>query len=260
MIDIHCHILPDLDDGAASMEESVQMAEMAIEDGITHIVGTPHSNNEYKFDPQLIRQRKDELQAAVGERLRLATGCDFHLSIENLAAIEKDTARFTINQKNYLLVEFADFALPPGIEDTLLRLQMMGLALVITHPERNRLICAQQDRLRKWLHQGCYVQITAQSLTGRWGETVQKQVEKWMDEEMVHFFASDAHNITRRPLRLRKAYETVAARWGQDRAQALFVGNPLAAFEGRALPYEPEQPDPKAKLRETKKRKRFIFF
>jgi len=260
MIDIHCHILPGLDDGSTSMEESVQMAEMAIKDGITHVVGTPHSNNEYKFDTALIRQRKEELQAAVGDRLKLATGCDFHLSIENLTAIEKDTARFTINQKNYLLVEFADFALPPGIEDTLLRLQMMGLALVITHPERNRLICAQPDRLRKWLHQGCYVQITAQSLTGRWGEGVQKQAEKWVDQEMVHFFASDAHNLTKRPLQLRSAYEMVAERWGPERAQALFVENPLAAFEGRPLPYEPEQPDPKAKLAQPKKRKRFIFF
>lgn len=260
MVDIHCHILPGLDDGSTSMEESVQMAEMAIADGITHVVGTPHSNGEYKFDPVLIRQRRDELQALVGDRLKLATGCDFHLSIENLLEIPKDPARFTINQKNYLLVEFADFSLPPGIEDTLHRLQLMGLSLIVTHPERNRLICAQPDRLRRWLHQGCFVQVTAQSLLGRWGETVQKQSEKWLDQEMVHFVASDAHNVKQRPLQLRKAYEAVAARCGEPRAQALFVDNPLAAFEGRPLLYEPEQPDVSARPDHARRKKRFIFF
>ncbi len=112
MVDIHCHILPGLDDGSESMEESVGMAEMAIADGITHVVGTPHSNGEYVFDPVAVRQRRDELQALVGDRLKLATGCDFHLSLENVQAIQSDTTRFTINQKNYLLIEFADFALP----------------------------------------------------------------------------------------------------------------------------------------------------
>ena len=260
MVDIHCHILPGLDDGSKSMEESVEMAEMAIADGITHVVGTPHSNGEFRFDPALIRERRDELQARVGDRLKLATGCDFHLSVENLLEIQKDSTRFTINQKNYLLVEFADFALPPGIEDTLHRLQLMGLSLIITHPERNRLICAQPDRLRRWLHQGCYVQVTAQSLLGRWGETVQKQSEKWLDQEMVHFVASDAHNTKSRPLQLRKAYEMVAERRGDAIAQALFVDNPLAVFEGRPLLYEPEQPDVTACPAHARRKKRFIFF
>jgi protein-tyrosine phosphatase len=260
MVDIHCHILPGLDDGSESMEESVEMAEMAIADGITHVVGTPHSNGEYIFDPVAVRQRRDELQALVGDRLKLATGCDFHLSLENVQAIQSDTTRFTINQKNYLLIEFADFALPPGIEDTLHQLQCLGLSLIVTHPERNRLICAQQDRLRKWLHQGCYVQVTAQSLLGRWGEPVQKHAEEWLEQGMVHFIASDAHHVKHRPLQLRKAYDAVAARFGEPRAQALFVDNPLAAFEGRPLVYEPEQPDMAAQPEHSRRKKRFIFF
>src|SRR5690242_8355490 len=106
MIDIHCHILHGLDDGARTLEDAKEMAEMAIEDGITHAVGTPHANNEYPFNPELVRARRDELQAAVGDRLHIATGCDFHLSFENLQEIQKDKTRFTINQKHYLLVEF----------------------------------------------------------------------------------------------------------------------------------------------------------
>ena len=117
-----------MDDGADTMDTSIQMAEMAIADGITHVVGTPHSNAEYKFDPELIRQRRDELQAAVGDRLKLATGCDFHLNFENLQDLQNNPQKYTINQKNYLLVEFADFAIPPSMDDTMHHLQLMGLS------------------------------------------------------------------------------------------------------------------------------------
>src|SRR6202162_4896982 len=179
MVDIHCHILPGLDDGADSLETAVQMAEMAIADGITHVVGTPHSNAEYRFDPELIRQRRDELQARVGDRLTLATGCDFHLSFENIQDLRANPAKYTINQKNYLLVEFADFSIPPGTDETLHQLQLLGVSPLITHPERNRLIRAKPEQLRRWLRQGCYVQITAQSLLGGFGESTQKQAEEW---------------------------------------------------------------------------------
>jgi len=147
MVDIHCHILPGLDDGADTLETSVQMAEMAIADGVTHVVGTPHANSQYKFDPELIRQRRDELQSAVGDRLTLATGCDFHLSYENLQDLQKNPRKYTINQKNYLLVEFADFAIPPSMDDTLHELHLAGLSPIITHPERNALLRAQPERM-----------------------------------------------------------------------------------------------------------------
>ena len=260
MVDIHCHILPGLDDGADTIETSIQMAEMAIADGVTHVVGTPHANSTYKFDPELIRQRRDELQAAIGDRLTLATGCDFHLSFENLQDIQNHPHKYTINQKNYLLVEFADFAIPPSMDDTMHQLQLMGLSPIITHPERNALLRAQPERMYRWLHQGAYVQITGQSILGRFGTGAQQRAEKWLDEDRVHFVASDAHNLKGRPLQLRAAYEKVAERRGETVAQALFHDNPLAAFEGRGLSYEPEQPDPRAKPIQYKRRKRFLFF
>ena len=260
MVDIHCHILPGMDDGADTMETSIQMAEMAIADGITHVVGTPHSNAEYKFDPELIRQRRDELQAAVGDRLKLATGCDFHLSFDNLQDLQNNPQKYTINQKNYLLVEFADFAIPPSMDDTMHHLQLMGLSPIITHPERNALLRTKPERMYRWLHQGSYVQITALSLLGRFGSAAQHNAEKWLDEDRVHFVASDAHNLKSRPLQLRAAFDLVAKRRGEEVANALFHDNPLAAFEGHGLAYEPEQPDPRAKPMQYRKRKRFIFF
>ncbi|HVA95699.1 MAG TPA: CpsB/CapC family capsule biosynthesis tyrosine phosphatase [Candidatus Dormibacteraeota bacterium] len=260
MVDIHCHILPGMDDGAETMETSIQMAEMAIADGITHVVGTPHANSQYKFDPEIIRRRRGELQAAMGDRLQLATGCDFHLSFENLQDLFKNPPKYTINQKNYLLVEFADFAIPPSMDDTMHQLQLAGLSPIITHPERNALLRAKPERLYRWLHQGCYVQITAMSLSGRFGSAAKQCAEQWLDEDRVHFVASDAHNLTSRPLQLREAFDAVVKRRGEQVAQALFHDNPLAAFEGRGLPYEPEHSDPHAKPMPYRKRKRFIFF
>ena len=113
MVDVHCHILPGLDDGPDNIEVSLAMAESAIADGITHVVATPHSSNEYHFDYSRIRALRDELQGKIGSGLLLATGCDFHLNPENLAALREDSPRFCINQHDYLLVEFNEFSIPP---------------------------------------------------------------------------------------------------------------------------------------------------
>jgi protein-tyrosine phosphatase len=260
MVDIHCHILPGLDDGAKTMDESVQMAEIAISEGITHVIATPHSNAEYAFRPDLVRELRNELQARVEGRLRILTGCDFHLSIENLREIQINSIKYTLNQQNYLLVEFADFAIPPNTDDTLHSLQLLGLNLIITHPERNGLIRHQPEKLWRWLRQGCYVQVTAQSLLGRFGKETAKIVMQWLENERVHFIASDAHGVASRPLKLRESYQLVAKRFGEERAQALFTDNPMAALEGKPLPYQPEPPVDKSAAPVFKKRKRFFFF
>jgi protein-tyrosine phosphatase len=261
MVDIHCHILPGLDDGSDSIETSCAMAEMAIADGITHVIGTPHASPEFEFVPEVVRERREELQVRVGGRLTIATGCDFHLSYENFQELRNGASRFTLNQKNYLLVEFADFAIPPSLDQSLHELHLSGLQPIITHPERNPLIRAKPERLYKWLRQGCYVQVTAQSLLGRFGQSAREMAQVWIDAGAVHFLASDAHNLTSRPLRLKEAFDHVAETWGEDTARALLVDNPLAAFEGRPLPWVPELPDDADMAGSAiRKKKRFWFF
>ncbi len=252
-----------MDDGAESFEIAFAMAEMAISDGITHVIGTPHATQNYPFIPNLVKQRRDEIQAKFQGRLILATGCDFHLSFENLQEIRLNPERFTLNQKNYLLVEFADFSIPSTLDQSLHELQLAGLHPIITHPERNPLIRAQPDRLFRWLRQGCYVQLTAQSLLGRFGRAAKEVSEEWLDAGAVHFLASDAHNVTSRPLRLREAFDELAKTRGEEVAQALLVDNPLAAFEGEPLPYVPElseEADAKNAASWTRRKKRFWFF
>jgi protein-tyrosine phosphatase len=197
-----------------------------------------------------------ELKAKLGGRLTLATGCDFHMNPENLVAIRKDPQPFCINQKDYLLVEFNEFSIPPSVDQTLHELQLAGIRPIITHPERNGILRTHPDRLRKWIGLGCHVQITAGSLSGVFGAGPQEQAWSWLASGMVHFISSDAHNSARRPLKLKFAYDAVAAQLGKEMARSLLLDNPLAAFEGRPLPYVPDiAPAP-----EPRKRKRFFFF
>lgn len=256
MIDVHCHILPGLDDGSRGLEESLEMAESAIADGITHVVATPHASSSWSFDFARVRACRDELQQRLGDRLQLATGCDFHMSPENLAALREDAPRFCLNQKNYLLVEFNEFSIPPGMDHRLHELQLAGLRPVVTHPERNAILRARPERLNTWVQHGCFVQVTGGSLTGSFGPGAQEDAWRWIGEGLVHFVASDAHNTQTRPLVLRAAYDAVSAQFGKEKAEALFVENPLAAFEGKELPHVPELAEETSEVR----KKKFFFF
>lgn len=256
MVDLHCHILPGLDDGAKTIEDSLAMAESAVSDGITHVVATPHANSHYGFEFSRVRAACKELSERLEGRLTLATGCDFHLSPENLKAIQIESAPFCINQKDYLLVELNDFSIPPSVDQALHELQLAGLHPIITHPERNGLLRAQPERLRKWVELGCYAQVTAGSLTGVFGPGCQQDAWTWIGSGLIHFVSTDAHNTARRPLKLKFAYHAIAEQFGEDKARSLLLENPLAAFEGRPLPHVPEL----VPIAAPRKRKRFLFF
>lgn len=232
------------------------MAEAAISEGITHVVATPHCSSEFAFDYARVQRLRDRLQSELGDRLTLATGCDFHLNPENVRALEEDAPRFCINQHSYLLVEFNEISIPPAMDETLHGLQLMGLQPVVTHPERNAILRRQPERLTKWARLGCFVQVTAGSLTGGFGPRAQEDSLCWIAKGIVHLVASDAHNTKRRPLRLQRAYDVVREQFGEEKARALFVDNPMAVFEGRDLPHVPEIPDAGGSPR----RKRFFFF
>jgi protein-tyrosine phosphatase len=256
MVDLHCHILPALDDGAKTVEDSLAMAEDAIADGITHVVATPHASPDFAFDFRRVRVALEDLRSRLAGRLNLASGCDFHLSHENLMALRLDPKPYCINQKDYLLVEFNEFSIPPSLDHTLHELRLAEIRPIVTHPERNGILRTHPERLRKWVQLGCYVQVTAGSLSGVFGESAKQIAWSWLAEGLVHFVSSDAHNTTRRPLKLKFAFDEVAARVGEERAKFLLVQNPLAAFEGQPLPYVPEI----APEREPRKRKKFLFF
>lgn len=243
MVDIHHHLLPGLDDGSNSLETSVQMAKQAAADGITHIVCTPHANGQYRFDPAVNANRLGELRACLAAEnvaVTLGSGCDFHLSFENVEQAKRDPSRFSINGFGYLLVEPPDYGIPPGLTETLYELQLAGLTPVLTHPERNPTLQVEPERMRPWLRGGLLVQVTADSLTGHKGRKAQRMAQMLLEKRWVHFLATDAHNTTTRPPRMKEAHDLVATKYGVSYAHALCVTNPLAAFLGKQFTVEEE--------------------
>ncbi|HEY3822999.1 MAG TPA: CpsB/CapC family capsule biosynthesis tyrosine phosphatase, partial [Bryobacteraceae bacterium] len=115
MVDIHSHIVFGVDDGAKTIEDSLAMLEMAADAGTTDIVATPHSDLTYQYDADLVKQRIAEMQARIGDRIRIHKGCDFHLFYDNIENCKADRSRFTINGHRYLMVEFADHQIPKTI-------------------------------------------------------------------------------------------------------------------------------------------------
>jgi protein-tyrosine phosphatase len=240
MVDIHCHILPALDDGAVEESVAREMAAMAAADGVTHIVATPHSNYRYKFDPEVNRRKRDELQAFIGNTPRLLLGCDFHLSYENLEDVRHQPKRYSINEGPYLLVEFADISIPPNMDQVFFDLQGHKLTPIITHPERNPILSEKPEQIKKWIEGGCLVQVTAGSFLGRFGKRAERSAWQLLRHDMVHFIASDAHNTTSRPPLLSEARRAIAAERGEPVGLALADVNPRAAIDGKPLAWRPE--------------------
>ncbi|CAN5418472.1 tyrosine protein phosphatase [soil metagenome] len=238
MIDIHHHLLWGLDDGSKSLENSVAMARIAVEDGITHVVCTPHANSQYVYDPQVIDGKIAELQRSLeseGIALTLGRGCDFHMTYDNIQEAKADPARYSINGKGYLLVELPDYGISQALTETFYQLQIAGLTPILTHPERNATLQTDQQRMADWMRGGMLVQVTAGSVLGHMGKPAQKVAHQLLANRWVHFIATDAHNTTSRPPKMREAYEVIAEKYGSEYAHALCVGNPLAAFQGKPM-------------------------
>lgn len=240
MIDIHHHLLFGLDDGSPDIKTSVAMARAAAEDGITHIVCTPHANSHHKFQPEVNRARLAELQGELELPINLGLGCDFHLSFDNIQDAKQNPTKYSINGKGYLLVEFADTNIPPTINEVFKDLQQCGLAIILTHPERNPIIVRHPKMMAEWVQMGCLVQVTAASLYGRFGKAAEVFSNELLYRNWIQFLATDAHNLTSRPPYLKPAYDYVAQKVGERTARRLCVENPRAVFEGAPLPEQPQ--------------------
>jgi len=239
VVDIHSHILPEVDDGPKSWDVCVAMCRAAAADGITHMVAAPHANDRYRYHRDTMQALVARLQELVGSTLKITLGCDFHLSYENIQDALAHPTRYVIGDTRYLLVEFSNYSIPQQTTDSFLKLGDRGMIPIITHPERNPILRESLQRVVEWAEQGCVVQMTGSALTGFWGERTRRAAHWLLERQTVHVLATDAHDLEKRVPILSTSRDAAAEICGEEIANALVETNPAAIVANQPLPYFP---------------------
>jgi protein-tyrosine phosphatase len=249
MFDLHCHMLPGVDDGAPDIGTALAMARMAAADGIRTVACTPHIYpGLYENDASGIRAAVERLQQAIdgeGIALRLVAGADVHLDTDLAGAVRAGRVP-TIAGSRYLLLEPPHHVAPPGFEQQVFALMAAGLVPVITHPERLSWVEEHHALFLRLVERGAWMQITAGALTGRHGRRPKYWGERFVAEGHAHILATDAHDDRRRPPLLAEAREAAARLAGAGEAKHMVCTRPAGIIAGRAPSELPPLPAPAA--------------
>ena len=234
MIDLHCHILPGIDDGAADVAMSLKMAAAFVADGVQVVACTPHilPGLYHNTGPQ-IRQATAQLQETLDQHgipLRLVTGADVHIVPDFVAGL-KAGRLLSLADSRYVLVEPPHHVAPVRLDDLFFNLLVAGYVPILTHPERLTWLKAHYATVQKLVQAGVWIQITAGSLTGSFGRTALYWAERMLDEGAVHILATDAHDDQRRPPVLGKARALAAKRVGEREAEHLVLTRPAGILQ-----------------------------
>jgi protein-tyrosine phosphatase len=234
MIDLHCHMLPGIDDGAADVEVALEMARLAVADGITITACTPHiMPGVYGNTGPQIRAAIDsfsEALKAAGIPLTLVPGADVHLATDLVAGL-KNGQVLRLNDSRYFLFEPPHHVMPPRLEHAVFDIMSAGFQPVLTHPERLTWIEDHYDVMQKLAHAGVWMQITCGSVTGRFGRRPQYWADRMIDEGLVHILATDAHNLRNRSPSMAKSREMVAERLGEAEAANMVLHRPRGILD-----------------------------
>lgn len=244
MFDIHCHLLPDVDDGAVDFEDSLKMCKLSSEDGVRAIIATPHyidKESEVKkadiYDK--IRILNEKLSQN-GLNMVILPGMEIFIS-NNLVQLLEQGDIITLNDTCYMLVEFPLYNAPPNyLEEVVFDLELKGITPVLAHPERCSYIHKHPNIIYEMIKKECLVQINCGSLLGNFGKNAQKTAVTLLEHGMVHFVASDNHSMHKRFVSLIEGYNIVEKKFGKDMADTLFIDNPDKLIKGEDI--IPEDP------------------
>jgi protein-tyrosine phosphatase len=233
--DIHCHIVPQIDDGAFSIDQSINMARTALADGTTSLIATPHQlGTNGQVTAKIIRDGVRSLQIAIdAEKIPVVvrSGADVRIDPELPKLLKQGKVLTLADRGKHVLLELPHDTYYP-IDRLLNSLRKQGLVGILSHPERNRGIMKDPDVMWDVIEAGGLLQITAASLTGVFGSSCQEIAELAVDEGLIHFIASDAHDTKLRPFGMREAYDTICDMAGKKIADLVCCENPARVFEG----------------------------
>ncbi|MDQ0883005.1 tyrosine-protein phosphatase [Peribacillus sp. V2I11] len=222
MIDIHCHILPGVDDGSADMKESLHMAKKAVEAGITHLFATPHHLNEkyvnVKIDifDRVVRLNESLQQNYIPLTIHLGQEVRIHRDI--FTSLEKGEILTLDDNGTYLLLELPSGRVPTYTQEVIYELLLKGITPIIVHPERNKELIENHKLLFELVQEGALTQLTSGSIIGLFGKNIKSFSKKIIEHNLAHFIATDAHNMNSRGFTLQEAYETITKTYGIERA------------------------------------------
>ncbi|MEK4027775.1 CpsB/CapC family capsule biosynthesis tyrosine phosphatase [Pseudobacillus sp. FSL P4-0506] len=244
MFDLHCHILPGIDDGASTLAESIAMAKEAEREGITSIIATPHHKNGAYDNTRAhilasVDHLNEELKKA-GVNVNILPGQEIRIYGELLEDYEKGELLTASGNSAYLFIEFPASTVPHYTEQLFYDIQMKGLLPIIVHPERNFEFIQKPDRLYDLVKSGAATQITAASYIGKFGRKVQQFTEQLITANLTHLLASDAHNTTARTFKMTEAYTRLAGKLGSDYV-AYFQENAELLVNGEHLHKNPPE-------------------
>jgi protein-tyrosine phosphatase len=232
-IDLHCHILPKLDEGASSLEEAAKMLQIARQDGIGGIVATPHIvTGLYNNTKEIIGQAISELTSSVNH-IPIYSGAEIRID-RNLAARVADGELPLINNKRFILLELPAYVIPPipQLENIVTSLKANQITPIFAHPERNFPILKDLSIMDKLIRCGALFQATAASLTD---PSIKKTTLKMISRGYIHAIASDAHDVLKRPPILSVAYEIISRKIDRDIAKMLCMQNPFRIIQGKNI-------------------------
>ena len=238
-IDIHCHCLPDLDDGPADMAESISLCRALVEDGISAVIATPHQLGRFEGDSDgpLIRKAVDELNRELKEsgiELTVLPGSEIRVD-ERICRLLKDDVVMTLaDRRRHVLLELP-YEVFIDVEPLLRQFDDIGMVAIISHPERHRVLATQPEIVSRWSGFGAGVQITAASILGLFGPEIQKAAWWFLNGEFNCVVATDAHDVSHRSPVMKDAFELITKKLGEDIARNVCIENPLRIIEGKDI-------------------------
>ena len=238
MIDLHSHILPGIDDGAKTIEDSLAMARIAVDNGTTVIAATPHVI-EGRWLPEwpTIKRLCAELSSELKKEniaLTIVPGAEVALNMDILEQIE-GPGTYCINGGRYMLVELPANHIPQYTDEFFFTLQARGITPILAHPERHPDIARNPELIVEWVNKGILMQVNGPSLVGKMGERAMKTAELLLHSKLVHFFGSDTHSPRSRTPRLTDAVEKSIALTGEEKTRQILFANPLSIINSEDI-------------------------